>query len=89
MSDTITYETSGTCCKLMQVEIENGIIKDVNFRGGCSGNLAGIRALVKGRSIDEVINTLSGIPCGMKDTSCPDQLAKCLAEYKAKSKQTV
>jgi len=89
MSDLINYETTGTCCKLIQLEIEDNKIKDVNFRGGCAGNLLGIRALVKGKNIDEVINLLEGTPCGNKGTSCPDQLAKSLVQYKAQKEQVV
>lgn len=89
MADVINYETSGTCCKLIRVEVEDDIIKDVNFRGGCAGNLLGIRSLVRGKNINEVIDLLKGIPCGNKPTSCPDQLARSLAAYKAKKEQLV
>lgn len=89
MSDIINYETMGTCCKLIRVEIENEIIQDVNFRGGCSGNLLGIRSLVKGKNINEVIRLLEGIPCGNKNTSCPDQLAKSLIKYKSEKEELV
>ena len=89
MADMIDYETTGTCCKLIHLEIENDEIKDVNFRGGCAGNLMGIRSLVRGKNINEVIDLLQGIPCGNKGTSCPDQLAKSLVEYKAKKEQFV
>ena len=89
MPDVITYETSGTCCKLIQVEVENDIVRDVNFRGGCAGNLLGIRSLVKGKNINEIIPLLEGIPCGNKGTSCPDQFARCLINYKAQKEQVV
>ncbi|MBR1753621.1 TIGR03905 family TSCPD domain-containing protein [bacterium] len=85
----INYETTGTCCKLIQLELENDTIKDVNFRGGCAGNLLGIRSLVRGKNINEVIDLLQGIPCGNKGTSCPDQLAKSLIAYKTKKEQLV
>lgn len=78
----IQYNTTGTCCKMMQVKLDGDKLVDVDFMGGCSGNLQGIRSLVKGMSIDEVIEKLSGIPCGSKSTSCPDQLAKCLSEVR-------
>ncbi len=81
----IQYETSGTCCKLMQVAIDNGKVVDAQFFGGCGGNLQGIRSLIKGMDIDEVIAKLKGIPCGGKPTSCPDQLAQCLLQYKAQT----
>lgn len=79
---TIQYMTSGTCCALMNVVIEDNKIYDVEFFGGCNGNLQGIKNLVKGMDIDEVISKLQGIKCGAKSTSCPDQLSKCLIEYK-------
>ena len=85
MPKTIEYQTTGTCCKLMQVQInDDDTILDVNFIGGCHGNLQGIKSLVKGMKVDDVINKLSGIRCGNKPTSCPDQFAKCLSEMKAK-----
>lgn len=80
--DVVQYRTTGTCCQLMQVKIENGKIADAVFYGGCNGNLKGIKSLITGMAVDEVIEKLSGITCGMKPTSCPDQLAKCLIEYK-------
>ena len=81
MSDIINYQTHGTCCKRINLEIEDGIIKDVEFLGGCSGNLGGIKNLIIGQNIEEVARKLRGIPCGSKGTSCPDQLAICLNEY--------
>ena len=81
MSEVIQYETSGVCCGLMQVKINNDIIEDAQFFGGCSGNLQGIKSLIKGMNIDDVIAKLKGIDCGGKGTSCPDQLAKCLIAY--------
>lgn len=78
----IQYQTSGTCCQMMQVKVQNGIVMDVEFYGGCNGNLKGIKSLIKGMKVDEVISKLQGITCGAKPTSCPDQLAKCLIEYK-------
>ena len=72
------YKTSGVCSSGIDFEIENGIIKEVRFIGGCSGNTQGISALVAGMPVEEAISRLSGIRCGFKPTSCPDQLAKAL-----------
>ena len=80
--EIIQYQTQGTCCQMMEIAIQEGKIIDAQFFGGCNGNLKGIRNLVKGMSIEEVIEKLKGIPCGSKSTSCPDQLAQCLIEYK-------
>lgn len=77
---TYTYVPQGTCSKLIEIEIENGVIADVRFTGGCHGNLQGISALVKGMKPCDVKARLEGIRCGMKATSCPDQLAKALSE---------
>ena len=74
------YKTNGTCCSEISFEVENNIITSVNFKGGCNGNLKGIAALVVGMDKDEVIRKLEGMHCGMKSTSCPDQLAKALKE---------
>ena len=79
----ITYKTSGVCSRSIDIEIENDIIVSAKYTGGCSGNTQGVAALVAGMSVDEAISRLSGIRCGFKTTSCPDQLAKALAEYKA------
>ena len=80
MEKTIQYKTTGTCCQMMQVKYDGDTIVDVDFLGGCHGNLQGIKSLVKGMKITDVIDKLSGIKCGSKPTSCPDQLAKCLSE---------
>lgn len=77
---TYEYTPSGVCSKKISVEIEDGIIKKVRFTGGCNGNTQGVSRLAEGRTVDEVINTLSGIKCGVRDTSCPDQLTKALKE---------
>lgn len=76
------YCTQGTCSQVIEFEVEDGILLDVRFLGGCSGNLKGIASLVKGMKVDEVIARLDGIQCGMKGTSCPDQLAKALQSTK-------
>ncbi len=78
------YKTSGTCSQLIDFEVEDDIIKSVAFTGGCNGNLKGISALVSGMKVDEAITKLKGIKCGMKTTSCPDQLASALEQYKEK-----
>lgn len=85
MSEVIQFQPQGTCCKFMQVKVNDGIVEDVDFMGGCSGNLQGIKSLIKGMKVDEVIDRLRGIPCGPKSTSCPDQLAQCLIQYKARA----
>lgn len=77
-----TYKTKGTCSREISFEIEDGKIKNVQFFGGCNGNLKGIGSLVEGMSVDEVIARVEGIQCGMKPTSCPDQLAQALKEAK-------
>lgn len=76
----LTFKTQGTCSSHIEVEVEDGIIKEVFFWGGCNGNLQGISRLVKGMKVDEVINRLEGIRCGNRWTSCPDQLCKALQE---------
>ena len=83
------YKTQGTCCALMNVVIEDDKIYDVEFIGGCPGNLSGIRELIKGMEINSVIEKLKGIKCGSKATSCPDQLSKCLIEIKNKEKTEI
>ena len=73
-----TYKTQGTCSKEISFDIENGKVYHVSFLGGCSGNLQGIAKLVEGMPVSEVIERLSNIKCGFKQTSCPDQLASAL-----------
>lgn len=74
------YKTQGTCSSNIEIEVENNIIKDITFLGGCNGNLQGISRLVKGMPVTDVISRLEGIRCGMRPTSCPDQLCKALHE---------
>lgn len=74
------YKTKGTCSQYIYFDIEDGIIRNIQFLGGCNGNLKGICALVEGQPAEEVIRKVEGIHCGMKDTSCPDQLARALKE---------
>ncbi len=76
------YKTRGTCSSRILFEVEDNKIKNVQYVGGCNGNLQGISKLVEGMDIDEVEKKLSGIRCGFKDTSCPDQLARAIAEIK-------
>jgi uncharacterized protein (TIGR03905 family) len=77
------YKTTGTCSSAIDFEVENGIVKNVTFIGGCNGNTKGISALVEGMPVEEVISRLEGIKCGFKSTSCPDQLSKALKEWRA------
>ncbi len=77
-----TYQPHGTCSRLIAFDVdEDGTLHNVQFEGGCNGNLQGIGALVEGMDVDEAIRRLSGIQCGFKGTSCPDQLAQALIEY--------
>ena len=78
-----TYRPQGVCSQLMEIEIEDNVIRRLEVLGGCNGNLQGISRLVTGMGVDEVIRRLDGIPCGFKPTSCPDQLAKALKAAKA------
>ena len=77
------YKTKGTCSQRIFFDVENGKVKNVQFVGGCNGNLKGIAALVEGMDVAEVITRVEGIRCGMKSTSCPDQLAQALKEINA------
>ena len=74
------YRTKGTCSQRIIFDVEDNILKNVQFIGGCNGNLKGISSLVEGMNIDDVIAKVEGISCGFKSTSCPDQLAKALKE---------
>ena len=77
------YNPNGVCSTEMIFDIdENNVVKDLKVIGGCNGNLKGISSLIKGMKIDDIIVKLSDIKCGYKDTSCPDQIAKALKEYK-------
>ena len=80
MKKHIEYKTKGTCARAVVVDVEDGIITDCAFVGGCSGNTQGVAKLAEGMTTDEIIEKLSGIRCGFKGTSCPDQLAKAVAE---------
>lgn len=83
--EKICYTPSGVCARRMEIEVENDKITDVKIVGGCAGNTQGVSRLLVGMSIDEAIERLSGIRCGFKPTSCPDQLAKALKEHKVKN----
>ena len=77
-----TYKTKGTCSQMISFTVEEGKVHNVQFFGGCNGNLQGISALVEGMDVDAVIERVEGIKCGMKSTSCPDQLAQALKSAK-------
>lgn len=79
---TYSYKTRGTCSKQIDIELDGDIIKDIKFHGGCNGNLNGISAITKGMKIEDVIERFDGIRCGLRNTSCPDQLAQALKEAK-------
>ena len=76
----IRYITRGVCSRAIEIELDGDLIQSVRFEGGCSGNTQGVAALAKGMRVADVIQRLSGIRCGFKPTSCPDQLAKALQE---------
>ena len=78
----ITYRPKGVCSQLMDIEVEDGKIESVKITGGCSGNLQCISSLLKGMDVDEAISRMEGIRCGIKATSCPDQIAQALKQYK-------
>ena len=90
MTETIVYNTSGTCAKQIIIELEDDTIKNIEFVGGCNGNLQGLDRLARGMKITDIIEKLKGIRCGAKATSCPDQLAVGLMKYlEEKAKTTV
>jgi len=83
--ERFTYQTKGVCSRAIDIEIENDIITRVEYHGGCSGNTQGVAALVRGMRVTDAVERLTGIRCGFKSTSCPDQLAEALREYLAKN----
>lgn len=85
MKKTIHYATTGVCAGSIDITVEEGIVRDVCFAGGCNGNLQGISSLVKGMKIDDVIEKLEGVHCGGKGTSCPDQFAQALKKLKSRN----
>lgn len=74
------YTPQGTCSRLIEIEMNDGVVGDVKFMGGCNGNLKGIASLIKGMKPEDVIARLDGLKCGAKPTSCPDQLSQALKE---------
>lgn len=78
----MTYKTFGTCSRAIHFEVEDNIIKSVEFVGGCQGNTTGLSRLLAGMSVDTAIERLAGVDCNGKGTSCPDQLARALKQYK-------
>ncbi len=80
--EKISYTPHGVCSRKIDIEVENGIIRSVKFSGGCAGNTQGVASLLVGMSVDDAISRLGGIKCGFKQTSCPDQLAQALIEFK-------
>ena len=79
-----TYKTHDTCATDIEFDVENGIVHNVVFTGGCSGNLKAIQKLVDGFTVEQINNTLSGITCGRRPTSCSDQLARAVVEATSK-----
>lgn len=80
MKQTISYKTSGVCSRQINLTVEDGVITEAAFVGGCHGNTQGVAALVIGMTAEEAIRRLRGIKCGFKSTSCPDQLAQALEQ---------
>ena len=80
--DKFSYIPKGVCSRRIDIEIEDNVIVCVKYVGGCAGNTQGVAALVRGMTVDEAISRLKGIRCGFKSSSCPDQLATALIEYK-------
>ncbi|MCR4685015.1 MAG: TIGR03905 family TSCPD domain-containing protein [Lachnospiraceae bacterium] len=77
---THTYQTKGTCSKQITFDLNDGVVSNVSYLGGCNGNLQGVAKLVEGQKAEDLIAKLKGIQCGLKGTSCPDQLARALEE---------
>lgn len=78
---TYAYQPKGVCSRQIMLEIEDGIVKNCQFIGGCNGNTKGISSLVQGMEVEEVIARLEGITCNGRPSSCPDQLAQALKAY--------
>lgn len=85
MTNKFTFYPQGVCSMMIEIELEDDIIKDVVFTGGCNGNLSGISKLIKGMKAEDVVEKLEGTTCGFKDTSCPDQLSKALKQALAQN----
>lgn len=77
----IKFQPQGVCSKQIIIDVEDGIVNDVKFVGGCSGNTQGVGALAKGMKVEDVVTRLQGIRCGARPTSCPDQLTKALVKH--------
>lgn len=75
-----TYDAKGTCSRKIIIDVESGVVNNVKFIGGCSGNTQGIASLAKGMKVENVIKKCKGIDCAGRGTSCPDQLAKAMEE---------
>ena len=78
----MVYKTQGVCSRAIHFEVEDNKLKNVTFEGGCAGNTQGVARLIEGMDIDDAISRLDGIHCGPRPTSCPDQLAKAVKQYK-------
>lgn len=85
----ISYTPRGVCSRKIELDVENGIIVKAKFEGGCAGNTQGVARLLVGMSVNDAVERLSGIRCGFKSTSCPDQLAKALENYLEQEKSGV
>lgn len=79
------YRTSGVCSRQISFDVEDNKVHNVTFVGGCGGNTQGVARLIEGMDIDEAIGRLKGIKCGFRPTSCPDQLARALEQWKAQN----
>lgn len=79
--EVYNYKTKGVCSTNIELKIEGEKLVDITITGGCNGNLKGIRSLIMGMDLDEIVEKLSGIKCGFKNTSCPDQIACAIKEY--------
>ena len=77
----INYKTQGVCSRSIDIDVEDGVITQVKFNGGCAGNTQGVASLLRGMTVEDAIERLEGIRCGFKPTSCPDQLAKALKKH--------
>lgn len=83
------YTPDGVCSSEMIFEIEEDVVKKLEIVGGCPGNTVGVSKLIENRNVDDIIELLKGIPCRNKGTSCPDQVAKALEEYKKQQKDRI
>ena len=80
MTESFIYTTKGVCSRNIEITVEDNIVTAVKYIGGCSGNTQGVAALVKGMKVEDAVAKIKGIKCGIKSTSCPDQLALALEE---------